>query len=189
IQRIHPAIEKSQSCPGGDAKSNDERTPYMSPANRALQPAPQGEVNLIDTFLARPEVRRQLQVNTDWIGDNSNLRARFRADRVRRYDTLLPEQIEAGVKVLNYAGDQDLICNAAGNANWMLNLEWKYKTAFNARPIKPFLGKAGTIRSLSIPGGGLFASVTIFGAGHFAEMDKPEEVYKMLQFFYSVKTE
>ncbi|KAF4647032.1 hypothetical protein FOL47_005204, partial [Perkinsus chesapeaki] len=46
-------------------------------------------------------------------------------------------------------------------------------------------GNAGTIRSLSIPGGGLFASVTIFGAGHFAESDKLEEVYKMLELFYN----
>ncbi|KAF4648117.1 hypothetical protein FOL47_003711, partial [Perkinsus chesapeaki] len=46
-------------------------------------------------------------------------------------------------------------------------------------------GNVGTIRSLSIPAGGLFASVTIFGAGHFADTDKPQEVYKMLDLFYN----
>lgn len=37
---------------------------------------------------------------------------------------VFPEMLEDGVRVMIYAGDQDLICNWLGNRRWVDALQW-----------------------------------------------------------------
>lgn len=37
---------------------------------------------------------------------------------------MLPEMLADGIRVLVYAGDQDLICNWLGNRRWVDQLDW-----------------------------------------------------------------
>lgn len=161
--------------------------PYDIRVNCKKQPAKCTLPTNVATFLKRPDVRKILNVDTDWIGDSDEVFQSFKSDRARRYDTLLPQVVQSGVKFLNYAGDQDFICNSQGNENMMLNLEWAYQDKFKAQKVKPFMGAAATIRAIKVPGGGMFASATVKGAGHFAEVDKPDVIYNMLKFFYETK--
>ena len=46
-------------------------------------------------------------------------------DWMHNYQTMIPDQLAAGIRVLLYAGDQDYICNWLGNQAWTLNLEWQ----------------------------------------------------------------
>lgn len=48
----------------------------------------------------------------------------FMSDWMLRYDTILPEMLADGVRIMIYAGDQDLICNYYGNRRWVNALQW-----------------------------------------------------------------
>jgi hypothetical protein len=45
--------------------------------------------------------------------------------RCMQYATLLPEMLADGVRVMIYAGDQDLICNWLGNRRWVDAMKWQ----------------------------------------------------------------
>ena len=51
-------------------------------------------------------------------------------DWMLRSDDRLPDLLHAGVRVLIYAGDQDLSCNWVGNRRWVDALEWDGHTAW-----------------------------------------------------------
>ena len=52
------------------------------------------------------------------------------SDLVQPYVNYVPPLLEAGVRVLIYAGDADYICNWIGNKAWITALEWSGTPAF-----------------------------------------------------------
>jgi len=51
---------------------------------------------------------------------------------MKNYQTMLPDLLSNGIRVLVYAGDVDFICNWLGNKKWTLALDWEHKADFNA---------------------------------------------------------
>ncbi len=80
--------------------------------------------------------------------------------------------LEAGKRVLIYAGDQDIICNELGNRWWV---EW---ARAQDEPWEVDGEHAGTIKTA----GGL-SFVSVAGAGHMVPMDKPKQGLDMITRF------
>ena len=84
----------------------------------------------------------------------------------------------AGVRVLNYAGDADYICNWYGNKAWTLALSWPGSEAFNAAEDTEWAvdgAAAGQIRSA-----GGFSFARVYGAGHMVPMNQPKNALALL---------
>ncbi|KAJ2856988.1 hypothetical protein GGI22_003638, partial [Coemansia erecta] len=94
--------------------------------------------------------------------------------------TWLPQVLDAGIQVLVYAGDADLICNWIGIKELMLHLPWYGGPAFAAASDIPWtIGGsivAGTARSF----GGL-SFLQVYGAGHMVAKDKPLVAHTMFR--------
>lgn len=52
----------------------------------------------------------------------------------------IPALLEDGIRLLIYAGEEDLICNWLGNSRWVNALAWsRKKKAFGEAPTVPFV--------------------------------------------------
>ncbi|KAJ2178531.1 carboxypeptidase C, partial [Coemansia sp. RSA 353] len=90
----------------------------------------------------------------------------------------LPPLLEAGIRVLIYAGDADFICNWYGNKAWSEALEWSGKTSFAGSADEDWIvdGKAaGEARTFKN-----FSFLRVFGAGHMVPYDQPENSLDMI---------
>ncbi|PIA16345.1 alpha/beta-hydrolase [Coemansia reversa NRRL 1564] len=92
--------------------------------------------------------------------------------------TWIPYILAAGVHVLNYAGDADLICNWMGNKALMLDLQWPGRTDFSMALDRPWgagglpLGYVRTFSGLTF--------LRIFESGHMVAKDQPWVAQTML---------
>jgi cathepsin A (carboxypeptidase C) len=69
----------------------------------------------VQKYLQRDDVRKILGARGRWADCSKAVTVRFElsGDYLKNYQQLLPELLEAGVRMLIYAGDQDFICTAA----------------------------------------------------------------------------
>merc|ERR1719428_983455 len=70
-------------------------------------------------------------------------------DRIFSFAQDLPPVLAAGVPVLVYSGELDLICNVDGGLKWTTEMEWPGKASFNAAPFKNWTVSgqvAGTVK-------------------------------------------
>lgn len=86
-------------------------------------------------YLARNDVREAFHVNRAkhpeaWIECNHRVSSGLRSDKSEASVVLLPGILEKGVKVMLFAGDQDLICNHIGIERLIDNLKWKGQTGW-----------------------------------------------------------
>ena len=94
---------------------------------------------------------------------------------------MLPELLEAGVRVMIYAGVEDFICNWVGNKQWVDVLPWHGATQWGQAPERPWAvegAKAGSVQAV-----GPLSFVKIDGAGHMAPMDQPLHSLDMITCF------
>lgn len=136
----------------------------------------------IGQFLNRPEVQAVLGVRGTWSECNMEVNMQFVFDFMRNYQQLVPDLLEAGIRVLVYAGDQDFICNWLGNKAWVLDLDWSGKAGFNqaadvlyADAQGSAIGKLRSHKALSF--------LQVFKAGHMVPMDQPEKSLHMFNQF------
>lgn len=85
---------------------------------------------------------------------------------MRPYVKDIPILLEAGIKVLIYAGDADFICNWMGNKAWAKELQWSGHEQFSKASDEPWgeskEGKPlGELRMFEN-----FAFLRLFNAGH-----------------------
>jgi cathepsin A (carboxypeptidase C) len=136
--------------------------------------------------------------------------AQFHSDWMHHFEEGFPAMLEAGVRVLIYAGEvrappclagksisvggylsdqalaiaqMDYICNYQGNKAWTLQLPWTGQTAFQKAEDTPWMvrgKKSGLVRSA---GGLTFLQVA--EAGHMVPLDQPEASLAMLNQFLS----
>lgn len=135
----------------------------------------------VSTFLNKPETQKVLGVNKRWKDCNMAVNKMFANDWMHRFQDLVAPQLEGGIRVLVYAGDQDYICNWLGNQAWTLSLDWAGKTTFNAAPVTEWRvngSEAGMTRSAL----GL-TFLQVYKAGHMVPMDQPAASLKMLDDF------
>mmetsp|Transcript_15772 Transcript_15772/g.20195 ORF Transcript_15772/g.20195 Transcript_15772/m.20195 type:complete len:385 (-) Transcript_15772:195-1349(-) len=142
----------------------------------------------VKKYLSRVEVRKTLGVGSHSWSDCNHLVAlefELAGDWMRNYEYMLPDQLENGIKVLIYAGDQDYICNWLGNQAWTRELNWKFKEEFNAANVKEWKvdgAVAGTIQSAKG-----FTFLRVNNAGHMVPRDQPKRALAMVNAFISGK--
>jgi carboxypeptidase D len=139
-------------------------------------------------YLARDDVRKALHVDAThkpeaWIECNHRVSAALRDHNGKASVTFLPSILEAGVQVMLFAGDQDLICNHIGVERIPQNLQWGGKGWDNPEKREWFVNNtlAGywrTNRNLTY--------VSIAQASHMVGFDKPVESHDMMLRFMGV---
>ncbi|WFD33411.1 carboxypeptidase C [Malassezia cuniculi] len=98
-------------------------------------------------------------------------------DGARDTTWAVAEVLERGVRVLDYSGRRDFICNFVGNARWIDDLEWSGKDGYRSAPLEPWYvdGKrAGEFRHY-----GNLTFAIVDGAGHFVPHDQPINAHAM----------
>jgi len=142
----------------------------------------------VGTYLDRPEVRAALGVgNRKWSDCNHAVALEFElgGDWMHNFQSMIPDQLENGIRVLIYAGDQDYICNWLGNQAWTQALPWTHQGDFNStKPVNWTVADsaAGTVQSSNG-----FTFLRVFEAGHMVPRDQPANALAMLQAFISGK--
>lgn len=142
-------------------------------------------------YLHRPDVRKALHVDENhkpeaWVECNSNVGSAMRTDTTSPPSVqLLPDLLASGVKVLLFAGEEDLICNAIGVRRAADNLEWNGSKGFgDDHPAKDWYvngslaGSWRTARNLTYVG--------IKGGSHMVGVDKPIESHDMMVRFMGI---
>lgn len=146
-------------------------------------------------YLARADVRKALHVDNKyhpeaWVECRQNVGnvIHASADHTKASVTLLPSLLEAGIPVLIFAGDKDLICNYIGLERMIDSLEWAGTRGFSAadKASKYTLGSAhaGTWRASR----GL-TYVRVSDASHMAGVDQPLVVHDMMLRFMNVSVD
>ncbi|EPQ30034.1 uncharacterized protein PFL1_02152 [Pseudozyma flocculosa PF-1] len=135
-------------------------------------------------YLARADVRQALHVDNKhkpeaWVECNNNVGGAMRSDSTSAPSvTLLPKLLESGLKVLLFAGEEDLICNAIGVRRTAENLVWGGQKGFGAQQSQPWhlnhteVGSWKEARNLSYVG--------IKGASHMVGFDAPLASHDMM---------
>ncbi|KAJ1984635.1 hypothetical protein H4R34_000538 [Dimargaris verticillata] len=145
-------------------------------------------IGAIERYLNRPEVKKELGADVDkYKGCNMNINLGFNlaGDWMKPYMRLLPDMLEAGVRMLVYAGDADFICNWYGNKAWSLALSWSGKDALNAAADKPWVVASSTTKGKEYHAGDArshenLTFLRVFGAGHMVPYDQPESALDMV---------
>ena len=156
--------------------------PYDMRAKCAVPPLCYDFSN-VKTYLQRDDVRAALGVKGRWADCSKSVTIRFElsGDYIKNYQQLLPELLNAGVRVLIYAGDQDYICNWLGNQAWTLALPWPGQGAFRAAAVADWPAgakKAGELRT-----SGPLSFLRVLDAGHMVPMDQPAAALRMINAF------
>ncbi|KAJ2804834.1 hypothetical protein H4R20_002352 [Coemansia guatemalensis] len=141
-----------------------------------------------EKFLNTPSVQQELGSDIEsFVLCSKKVRADFAlsGDWMKPYVHEIPPLLEAGIRVLVYAGDADFACNWYGNKAWTKALEWSGKDMFSAAADKTWLvnGKpAGESRTYKN-----FSFVRVFEAGHMVPYNQPENALDLINRWLSNK--
>jgi len=144
----------------------------------------------VGTYLDRPEVRAALGVgNRKWSDCNRAVAMAFELDGdwMQSYQQMIPDQLEDGVRVLIYAGDQDYICNWLGNQAWTQALPWSHQADFNTTAPANWTIPGSSAAAGTIQASNGFTFLRVFDAGHMVPRDQPEAALAMLNAFTAGK--
>jgi cathepsin A (carboxypeptidase C) len=88
----------------------------------------------VTKFLEAPSTLKALNIapQSHWSQCNFNVNRQFSGDWMKNYQNQIPDLLNAGIRVLIYAGDCDFICNWLGNKAWTLKMDWPGRNSFNA---------------------------------------------------------
>ena len=131
-------------------------------------------LNDIEAYLNTPSVQDALGVDVQYEGCKRDINLNFllAGDWMHPYVSYVGPILEAGIKVLIYAGDADFICNYLGNKAWALALEWsgaeKFNSAKDVKWVSNLTGReAGEFRMHKN-----FAYLRVYEAGHMVPYDQ-----------------
>jgi len=153
----------------------------------------------IDTFLNLPSTREALHVSDKvkkWESCDTAVNVMFAQDWMRDYQQKLIPMLEAGIRVLIYAGDVDFICNWMGNKAWTMDLKWSGKDDFTAAgdhawsytndqkaAVNGGMARTGHAKH----GDGSLTFLQVYEAGHMVPMDQPQAALALLNTFLANK--
>jgi len=132
----------------------------------------------VDVWLNNATVQSELGVDAKWVSCANAPHIALSGDWMLDYQDKLPPMLEAGIRGLIYAGDQDWICNWIGNKNWALEMSWTGQNAFNSATDKPW-NPDGTERGM-IRSAQNFTFLQVYQAGHMVPMDQPQSALLMV---------
>jgi len=136
----------------------------------------------VEEYLNQPKVRKELGVgDRQWEECNMSVHEDMMSDWGHSFDGVLPKMLEAGVRVMIYAGDKDIICNELGNRQWVDALEWKGSEEWEQADEATWYvddEEAGTVTEA-----GPLSFVSVKDAGHMVPMDQPKHALDMITKF------
>eukprot|EP01064_Diplonema_japonicum_P030112 TRINITY_DN502_c0_g1_i1.p1 TRINITY_DN502_c0_g1~~TRINITY_DN502_c0_g1_i1.p1 ORF type:complete len:438 (+),score=154.35 TRINITY_DN502_c0_g1_i1:49-1362(+) len=136
----------------------------------------------VGVYLNNPAVRTYLGVgDRKWESCSNIVHIFMTGDWMHAFQSMIPAQLAAGIRVQIYAGDQDYICNWLGNKAWSLKMDWPGKTEFNAAPDTPWM--LGGVEVAKVRHSKGFSFVQVHSAGHMVPMDQPAVALAMLNGF------
>ncbi len=141
----------------------------------------------VTSFFNEPATQKALGVQSGqpWAACNYNVNGMFSSDWMKQFATpYISDQLNAGTRVLVYAGDVDFICNWLGNQAWSLGLDWSGKAGFNAAPMNNWTLADGTTAGQVRTYGG-FSFLRVFDAGHMVPADQPKAALALLNTMIS----
>ncbi|XP_038715013.1 serine carboxypeptidase 3-like [Tripterygium wilfordii] len=135
----------------------------------------------LENFYSKESVKDALNVRGDipFVSFSSDVYSALKGDLMKNLDVGIPALLEDGIRVLIYAGDQDLLCNWLGNSRWVDAMKWSGDVDFRrAQNVSFFVGdsEAGELRSHK----GL-SFLKVFQAGHMVAKDQPKVALRMIQ--------
>jgi len=145
----------------------------------------------LETFLSQIWIQKALGVNSASGGNFSRIapdvNAAFWAsgDGLYQNSHYVAELLERGVRVLVYAGTNDMIGNWVGNERWTREMGWSGQVGYVSAPLADWSvdGRvAGRVRRH-----GNFTFATVYGAGHLVPRDKPVEALEMINRWLAQK--
>ncbi|KAI9998970.1 hypothetical protein PInf_003634 [Phytophthora infestans] len=145
------------------------------------------DIELITPYLNSPNLRRFLHVDDrvgDWQMCNLDVNSAFAksSDVMMSTSAFVGDLLDAGVRVLIYAGDADLECNWSGNLAWLHALEWKGSASFNATEARDLVVDDETVGS--VISNEELTFVRVFNAGHMVPQDQPAVALDIINNFY-----
>ena len=121
----------------------------------------------VTAFFNDKAIQQALGVDTHattWQTCNYNVNGAFSSDWMKQFaEPYISSQLEAGTRVLIYAGDLDFICNWLGSQAWTFGLNWSGKAGFNSAAFKNWTAD-GVVAGKSRTFGGL-TFLQVFEAG------------------------
>ena len=139
-----------------------------------------------EEWLNRADVQKALGVNKKWEMCDEGVHSNLMGDWMHDFEPVIPAMLEAGIRVMIYAGEKDFICNALGNLRWVKAMEWSGQDAFNKAKPEPFVvardGEEEVIGG-DVREAGQLSFVAVSEAGHMVPMDQPKNALTMIQRF------
>ncbi|KAK2731947.1 Cell death protease [Myotisia sp. PD_48] len=151
------------------------------------------DLSTIAPYLRRKDVMSALNINKDkvtgWSECSGAVGENFHARNSKPSVQLIPGLLEAGIPIVLFSGDRDLICNHAGTEELINGLSWSGGTGFELSPDLwaprhdwTFEGKPAGIyqqaRNLTY--------VEFYNASHMVPYDHPRRSRDMLDRFLAV---
>lgn len=136
----------------------------------------------MEEFLNLESTRKKLGVGDRWWqACDPGVHEDMMGDWGHSFDQDLVPLLEAGVRIMIYAGDKDIICNWLGNRWWVDALEWSgrddWLDTFDSEWMvdNEVAGWAAESGPLSF--------VKVSNAGHMVPMDQPKNALEMIKKF------
>ncbi|KAF4042804.1 Serine carboxypeptidase [Phytophthora infestans] len=153
------------------------------------------EVPTTKGYLDLPKVRQFLGVHPsrpEWIQLNGTINAGFFGPPTYSgqlsVGDKVAELLNAGLRVLMYVGDADLLCNFHAIEATAKKLNWFGTTGFNAAKMRPYTSASGIKDAGMVQSFSHLMYVKIHSAGHMAPGDQPEVALDMISKFIRNKT-
>ncbi|KAI8916377.1 Alpha/Beta hydrolase protein [Gorgonomyces haynaldii] len=134
-------------------------------------------------------VQERLGVDKEYQGCSDQVSVDFglSGDPSRPFTRDVSKILDAGIRVLIYAGDADYICNWIGNKQWLLQLEWSGQSDFAQAKDHTF---RSTISNKTV---GIWRKsknlefLKVSGAGHFVPTDQPLHAFEFISLWLQNK--
>jgi len=137
--------------------------------------------NLTD-YMNLPRVKQMLGVPSNITWQTCNMDIQFTdEDQMSSVVPDITEILKAGIRVLVYYGDLDLVCPWNGGLNWMLNTPWEGQENFVAAPLNPWIYNGKTVGYFK--GYQNFQYLKVKDAGHMTPEDQPEVSLELFSRF------
>ncbi|OIV98826.1 hypothetical protein TanjilG_08482 [Lupinus angustifolius] len=134
----------------------------------------------VDKFLNNDKVKDALGVkNLDCVSCSSTVYYAMLEDWMKNLEVDIPSLLEDGIKLLVYAGEEDLICNWLRNYRWVRAMKLSGQQKFKSAPKVKFVVDGAEAGSLTSHGPLSFLKV--YQAGHMVPMDQPKVSLEMLR--------
>lgn len=144
----------------------------------------------LKAYLDSPNLRDYLGVSPDlgeWIMVNTTVNAAFfSAPNYSALMSIAPsvaDLLEAGVRVLMYAGDADLVCNVYATEATADELEWSGSLGFQMAESRSYSTQSGITNAGRVRSYSRLTFVEVHNAGHMVPGDQPEVALDMINKF------